>query len=79
MPMVGVELLHRLHEPDVPLLDEVGQAEAVGAVPGGDLDDEAEVGGDERVGGPRVARLPVGARERLLLVDGEEADGDPLR
>ena len=49
-----VVLLHRLHEPDVPLLDEVEELEGGAAVLVGDLHHQAQVGGDQLVGG--VAR-----------------------
>ena len=48
-PLRVVELLHRPHEPEVPLLDEVEEREPSVAVTLGDRHDEAQVGLDERV------------------------------
>jgi hypothetical protein len=68
-----VELLHRAHEPDRALLDEVGEREAVlvALVALGDVDDEAQVRLDHPVLGGEVAALDA-AREPDLLGGGQE-------
>ena len=54
-----LELLDRLHEADVPLLDQVEELEAAVRVLLGDGDDEAEVRDDELLLGPVGLVLPL--------------------
>src|SRR5512138_2216817 len=76
--LVGIELLDRLHEPDVPLLDEIGHPEAVRAVLERDLHDEPEVRLDEPMARPLVSLVAERPREAALLLDGEERDAVDL-
>jgi hypothetical protein len=76
--LVGVELLYRLHQPDVPLLDEVGHADAVGAVLVGDLHHETEVRGHQTVPGLEVTLLEA-TGQLLLLLDLQERVAVDLR
>src|SRR5207302_1074270 len=77
--LVGVELLHGLHQADVPLLDEVGHLDSVRAILVGDLYDEAQVAGDELVRGVEVPILRVEPGEALLLVDRQQRISVDLR
>jgi hypothetical protein len=77
--LVGIELLHRLHQADVSLLDEVGHLDPVRAILVRDLDDEAQVRGDELVGRIQIAVLCVQASQALFLVDSKKRIAVDLR
>ncbi len=78
VPRSGFELLHRAHEAEIALLDEIGQGQAAVQVAAGDLDDQAEVGLGEAGLGSLVAGLHA-PREVNLFLAGEEADARDLR
>ena len=71
--VVGIELPGRRHQPHVPLLDQVQEGHPPVLVLLGHGDHEAEVGADQQVKGPLVARagapgdplLLVGAQQRV--------------
>jgi hypothetical protein len=65
---VRVEALHRLHHADIAFGDQLPDRQAVAAIAHGDLGDEAEMAGDEPVGGFRVTMLPpaLGQHEFFL-------------
>jgi hypothetical protein len=70
----GVEALDRSHEPDVALLDEVGEREPAVGVVLPDRDDEAQIGADH----PLAGRLAIIVDDRppqlALLFGGEQGD-----
>ena len=70
--LVGVELLHRLHQADVSFLDQVGHLDAVAAVFVRDLDHEAQVRGDQLVGRVQIAASRIEPGETLLFIDREQ-------
>jgi len=82
-----VELLHRAHQAERPLLHEVGEREpvAVALVALGDVHDQAQVGLDEvRLGG-EVAPLDatgelelLGGREQARATDPREEQGEAV-
>ena len=66
--MLGVEPLHRLHQPDVRLGDHLGGGQAVAAVAHGDLGGEAQVAGDELVRRLLVAVVDPGLGQHVFLL-----------
>ena len=66
-----IELVHRLHQADVALRDEVAEHQSVPAILAGDLDHQPLMAADELFGGLRVAPVaPAPGQFRLgLLVE----------
>ncbi len=74
--LVGVELLHRVHEPHVAFLDQVEELHPVVAVLVRDLDHEAKVGHDEFLCRFHVVVLLVADGQFEFLLRGQ--DGEPV-
>jgi hypothetical protein len=67
-PALGIELLHRLHQADVPLLHQVEQRERIAVVLVGQLHHQAQVGRDQPRRGVQVTGAPVEPGEAILLL-----------
>jgi len=77
VPRSGSNFLHRAQQPQIALLDQVGQRQPAIEVTAGDLHDEAQVG----LGHPLLGRLVAGPRaprECLLLLAREQRDARDL-
>jgi hypothetical protein len=60
--------LHRLHQADIALRDDLGDRQAVAAIAHRDLGDEAEMAGDEFVRRITVAMLTPALGEHVLFL-----------
>ena len=72
MPRYGIEVLDRLHQADVALLDEVEQVARGARVLVRDLDHQAQVGGDQPQRVLRVARFLVALGDFNFLLAAEQ-------
>ena len=74
---IGVELLDRLHQPDIAFGNQFGDRQAVAPVAHRDLGDQAQMAGDHHMRGIHVVMLdPAFGRHEFLLglEHGEFAD-----
>ena len=67
-----VEAAHRLHEPDIAFLDEVGLREPVAEILAAHGDDEPQVRQDELLRRVKVVVADEAAPERELLLGGQQ-------
>jgi hypothetical protein len=65
---IGVEATDRLHQADVALGDQVGDRQAVAAVTHGDLGHQAQVRGDQPLGGVGVVVLLPPPRQHVFVL-----------
>ena len=71
---VGLELLDALHQPDVALGDELGDRQAIAAIPHGDLGHESQVRIDQPRGRVGIVMLAPALGEHILFLGREDGE-----